>query len=135
MTLLTQAPPVSPSRPTDDDARLQLLRRLLADRDWPQAPDARARLQHAAAALHGPGDTTLDETTWALLADETARYLDFRRLGDLEARLRGCPREALRFTRADWEVARATEAALACHLRQIRDSSYAPLPAPLFRIH
>jgi len=136
MTLPTTLSSPLPARtPCVDDERAQLLRCMLADRDWMHDPVLRARLQQALAVLRTPGAATLDEATWTLLADETAGYLDFRRLRSLEAQWRGCPREALRFTRADWQRARATEAALEYQLRHVRDSSYAPVPAPLFRIH
>jgi hypothetical protein len=136
MTLLDPvAPsPASPPRPVDD-ARAQLLRSLLADRDWSCDGIARQRLQRALALLRSPGAASLDEATWLLVADETERYLDFRRLRTLEAQLRGCPLQALRYTRADWEAARHAEAALETHLRQVRFGSYAPEPVPLFRIH
>ncbi len=127
--------PVSMTSHHIDDERLQLLRCMLADRDWMHDPALRTRLQQAMGALRAPGPVSLDEATWILLADETANYLDFRRLRNLEAQLRGCPRDALHFTRADWQLARATEAALEFHLRHVRDSSYVPEPAPMFRIH
>lgn len=129
----------SPSPPSTahaiDDERLQLLRCMLADRDWTHDPVLRSRLQQAMAALGAPTAIPMDEATWTLIADETAGYLDFRRLRNLEAQLRGCPRDALHFTRADWEVLRVTEAALGHQLRHVRDRSYAPEPVPLFRIH
>ncbi|HEV7271297.1 hypothetical protein [Pseudoxanthomonas sp.] len=117
-----------------DDTRVQLLRSLLADCDWSPPAILRGRLQQAMALLREPG-VSLDEATWLLVADETARYLDFRRLRSLEAQLRGCAYEALHYTRADWEAARNAEAALESHLRQVRFSSYAPEPVPMFRIH
>jgi hypothetical protein len=135
MTLLNAvAPSPAPPHPVDD-ARVQLLRSLLADRDWSPDSVLRTRLQQALTLLRHPGPASLDETTWLLVADETARYLDFRRLRTLEAQLRGCPQEALRYTRADWEAARNAEAALESHLRHVRFSSYAPEPVPMFRIH
>lgn len=135
MTLLNAvAPSPAPPHPVDD-ARVQLLRSLLADRDWSPDSVLRTRLQQALTLLRDPGPASLDETTWLLVADETARYLDFRRLRTLEAQLRGCPQEALRYTRADWEAARNAEAALESHLRHVRFSSYAPEPVPMFRIH
>lgn len=135
MTLLNAvAPSSSPPHPVDD-ARVQLLRSLLADRGWSQASALRTRLQQALALLRAPGAASLDEATWLLVADETARYLDFRRLRNLEAQLRGCPPDALDYTRADWEAARTAEAALESHLRHVRLGSYAPDPVPMFRIH
>lgn len=135
MTLLNAvAPsPASPPHPVDD-ARMQLLRSLLADRDWSQDAVLRSRLQQALLQLRDPA-AALDEATWLLVADETAHYLDFRRLRTLEAQLRGCTQDALRYTRADWQAARNAEAALASHLRHVRFSSYAPEPVPMFRIH
>jgi hypothetical protein len=133
MTLLNVVASSSSPHPVDD-ARVQLLRSLLADRDWSQESVLRTRLLQALARLRDPA-ASLDEATWLLVADETARYLDFRRLRNLEAQLRGCTPEALRYTRADWETARTAEAALESHLRHVRFSSYAPEPAPMFRIH
>lgn len=135
MTLLNVVASSSSSSPHPvDDARVQLLRSLLADRDWSQESVLRVRLQQALTLLRDPV-ASLDEATWLLVADETARYLDFRRLRNLEAQLRGCTLEALRYTRADWESARTAEAALASHLRHVRFSSYVPEPVPMFRIH
>ncbi|KRA53225.1 hypothetical protein ASD77_00545 [Pseudoxanthomonas sp. Root65] len=133
--LNTVIPSPSTVPPPFDDARVQLLRSLLADRDWSQASVLRQPLQQALALLSAPGGGALDEATWLLVADETARYLDFRRLRNLEAQLRGCPPEALQYTRADWEAARMAEAALESHLRQVRLGSYAPEAVPMFRIH
>ena len=136
MTLLNPVTPspAFPPRPVDD-ARVQLLRSLLADRDWSSEGIVRTRLQQALALLRSQHAASLDEATWLLVADETARYLDFRRLRNLEAQLRGCPHDALRYTRADWEAARNAEAALETHLRHVRFGSYAPEPVPMFRIH
>ena len=131
----TASPAAAYSPPAVDDERLQLLRCMLADRNWMHEPVLRARLQQALAVLRTPGIAPLDESTWLLVADETARYLDFRRLRNLEAQLRGCAPEALHYTRADWEAARRAEAALESHLRHVRLGSYAPEPAPMFRIH
>ncbi|WP_213605385.1 hypothetical protein [Pseudoxanthomonas japonensis] len=117
-----------------DDARVQLLRSLLADRDWSQDAVLHSRLQQALLLLRDPA-ASLDEATWLLVADETAHYLDFRRLRTLEAQLRGCTQDEVRYTRADWQAARTAEAALASHLRHVRFSSYAPQPVPMFRIH
>ena len=135
MTLLNAVAPstASPPHPVDD-ARMHLLRSLLADRDWSQDAALRSRLQQALLQLRDPA-AALDEATWLLVADETAHYLDFRRLRTLEAQLRGCTQDALRYTRADWQAARNAEAALASHLRHVRFSSYAPEPVPMFRIH
>ncbi|MEL1263884.1 hypothetical protein [Pseudoxanthomonas putridarboris] len=141
---LVSAPALPSERTAPRDApsgaagaeRLQLLRCMLADRDWSSDPLVRARLERIVEQLRRPGGApAIDEAGWTLLADETANYLDYRRLGKVEAELRGCARNELRFTRADWEVSRLAEAALHAHHRQVREGSYAPEPAPLFRIH
>ena len=84
MTLMhSQGVPATPYRShRADDERLALLRCLLADRAWTQDASQRARLQQVQAALRAPGLATL-------LADETARYLEFRRQQSLERQLRG----------------------------------------------
>lgn len=129
---------------TESDAvqhdRLQLLRAMLNDREWSCDAFARVRLERVLADLGGnrshDGDhADIDESAWSLLAEETERYLDYRRLGDLEARLRGRPRADFRFTRDDWAMARIAEAELHAHYRHVRESSYAPEPVALFRIH
>ena len=78
------APAKAPYSHSPDDERLALLRCLLADRTWPQEAAQRARLQHVLAALRAPRGMPLDEAQWTLLADETARYLEFRRQQSLE---------------------------------------------------
>lgn len=123
------------SKPAAHHDRLQLLRLMLADREWSCDPLIRARLERTSADLSRGSSDGIDEAAWSLLAEETERYLDYRRLGDLEAHLRGCARTDFRFTRDDWAMARITEAQLHAHYRHVRDSSYVPEPAPLFRIH
>jgi hypothetical protein len=116
--------------------RLPLLRALLADRQWSCDEWVRVRLERTLADLsHRDTVNSVDEAAWSLLAEETERYLDYRRLGDLEAHLRGCTRADFRFTRDDWAMARIAEAQLHAHYRHVRDSSYVPEPAPMFRVH
>jgi erythromycin esterase-like protein len=123
------------SNPPVQDDRLQLLRALLADREWSCDPLTRARLERMAADLGSSAKSGIDEAAWALLAEETQRYLDYRRLGALEALLRGCARTDFRFSRDDWAMARIAEAELHAQFRHVRDSSYVPEPSPMFRIH
>lgn len=91
MTLMrSHVVPATPCRSHHaDDERLALLRCLLADRTWAQDAGQRARLQQVQAALRAPGLATLDEDLWMLLADATARYLEFRRQQSLERQLHG----------------------------------------------
>ena len=42
---------------------------------------------------------------------------------------------AYRFSREDWEQARFEELVYAQHERQIRETSYLSVPAPIFRVH
>jgi len=86
MTLMhSDVAPATPHRsPHPDDERLALLRCLLADRTWTQDASQRALLQHVLAALRAPSGVPLDEAQWTLLADETARYLEFRRQQSLD---------------------------------------------------
>ncbi|WP_368564538.1 hypothetical protein [Pseudoxanthomonas sp. UTMC 1351] len=132
-----------PERPSDQQAnppvhadRLPLLRMMLTDPQWSCDEWVRVRLERTLADLsHSAAGSNIDEAAWSLLAQETERYLDYRRLGDLEAYLRGCARTDFRFTRDDWALARIAEAQLHAHYRHVRDSSYVPEPAPMFRIH
>lgn len=80
-------------------------------------------------------DAIVVETAWPTLRREMAYYQDFLRLRALEASLRGCRPEELPFDRRAWETARDTEAALITHRRRVRESSYAPAPTAMFRIH
>ncbi len=123
------------SNPPAHDDRLQLLRAILADREWSCDPLTRARLERMAADLGSNARSGIDEAAWALLAEETQRYLDYRRLGALEAQLRGCARADFRFSREDWAMARIAEAELHAQFRHVRDSSYVPEPTPMFRVH
>ena len=80
-------------------------------------------------------DAIVMEAAWPTLRAELSCYEDFRRLRAVEAGLRGCAPEELPFDRQAWQAARTTEAALAAHRRRVRESSYVPAPAPMFRIH
>lgn len=123
-----------PNPPAHHD-RVQLLRLMLVDREWSCDPLIRARLERTSADLSRGTIDGIDEAAWSLLAEETERYLDYRRLGELEAYLRGCARSDFSFTRDDWAMARIAEAQLHAHYRHVRDSSYVPEPTPMFRIH
>ncbi|MGH8076112.1 MAG: hypothetical protein ACREPE_02140 [Lysobacter sp.] len=80
-------------------------------------------------------DAIVIDAAWPRLADEIESYLDFCRLRDVEAGLRDCCASTLRFNRADWEQLRREEAALAAHQRDVREHSYLPGAAPMFRVH
>lgn len=80
-------------------------------------------------------DAIVIETAWPSLAAEVENYLDFRRLRQVEAELRGCASTEFDFTRADWEQAREAEAALFAHQRAVGEHSYLPTTHGMFRIH
>lgn len=68
---------------TDD--RLQLLRSMLADHQWPCPPPVRGQLLQILVSATGGGCT--EESAWMTLAEEIARYLLYRRTGQLETAL------------------------------------------------
>ena len=80
-------------------------------------------------------DAIVADTAWPTLHREVACYRDFLRLHALEAGLSGRHPAELPFDRAAWESARDAEAALIAHRRRVRESSYVPATAPMFRIH
>lgn len=80
-------------------------------------------------------DAIVVETAWPRLALEIDRYLDFCRLRDMAEGAPGTRRSTLHFMRADWEQARREEAALAAQQKQVREHSYLPRCASLFRVH
>lgn len=129
--------------------RLEAAARMIGEASWEPAGEA----GHAAATVvryaRGPNhvlppampkigrldDAIVLEAAWPTLAAEVESFLDFCRLRDIEAALRGCDAGAFSFTRADWEQARRAEAALAVQRRCIRESSYLPALVPRFVVH
>ena len=69
--------------PADD--RLQLLKSMLADRHWSCTPVVRDQLLQILASATGTG--CANESAWMTLAEEIARYLLYRRTGQLEIAL------------------------------------------------
>lgn len=65
-----------------NDDRLQLLRSMLGDRRWPCTPRVRSQLLQILACAAGTGCAS--ESAWMTLAEEIARYLLYRRTGQLE---------------------------------------------------
>jgi len=122
---------------------------LAADPAWEPAAEAVSPLRTVLAYLEGDNDLIPDsvpefgrfddaivvESAWPRLAGEVEAYLDFCRVREVEARLRGCGILQFRFDRDDWEVARRAEAALVAHQRQVREHRYTPQWQPLFRVH
>lgn len=124
-------PEQSPPASTNDERRT-LLASLLSDPEWKCDQPTRTRLEALQQCLQSP--TAVDardsncpaEAEWMLLGNEIERYLDFRRLHQLEARLHQCNDTDFHFDRHDWEVAHEAEVALAAHLRHVHEESYVP---------
>jgi uncharacterized membrane protein YkvA (DUF1232 family) len=142
----------------DDDApgciaqRIAWLESVVAmtgDRDWEAANEAAECARLVADYANDTHDLIPDwlprigrlddaivmETAWPTLGREVSRYRDFRRLRAVEAGLRGCAPEELPFDRRAWETARDVEAMLIAHRHRVRESSYAPVPSAMFRVH
>ena len=125
------------------------LSRMLSDRGWvPQdgtAPVAIAVVEYVRERddvipdwVPGAGrldDAIVVEQAWPLVSAEVTDYLDFCRLRELEAALRGTDAAGFRFTRTDWLESRRAEAALRAHRRATCVASYGTAPVTLFRVH
>lgn len=130
--------------------RVDQLSRMITDPNWAPANDAIDVAAKVVGYVRRDDDLIPDrlrrvgrlddaiviETAWPQLAAEVASYLDYCRLHCVEASLRGLGSNSFRFTRSDWEAARAAEAALVTQQCRIRTHSYLPVAAAgLFQIH
>ena len=146
----SNTPDVAPPCIEERMRRVGNLSSMISDRNWTPANDAVDVAAQVVGYVRGDDDLIPDrivrvgrlddaiviETAWPQLAAEVADYLDYRRLHRIEASLRGLGASAFRFTRSDWEAARAAEAALVAQQRHIRTHSYLPAAAAsLFQIH
>ena len=77
----------------------------------------------------------LNQSSWPLVSAEVTDYLDFCRLRELEAALRGTDATGLRYSRGDWLESRRAEAALRAHRRATCVNSYGAASPTLFRVH
>ncbi len=137
---------VEPSSIRERIRQIETAALMINDPDWEGADDAVDTARLVIDYAHGndhlipdwvPAVGRLDDaivvdTAWPRLAVEVERYLDFCRLRDVVG---GDTRSTLRFMRSDWEQARHEEAALAAQQRDVREHSYLPPSASLFRIH
>ena len=122
---------------------------MLADHGWQPANEVLTPASAVLDYLNGHNDLIPDwipqvgqlddaivvEAAWPQLAGEVLSYQDFCRLRLIEARLQQQEIETFRFDREDWEVARRAEAGLREHQRRVRNSSYVPDVAGMFRVH
>ena len=123
--------------------------RLLNDGGWTPVREAAPVLQAVQAYVQETDDLIPDamprigrlddaiviETAWPHISAEVLDYLDFCRLRDIEAQLRGVEPTAFGFTRSEWEVSRRAEAGLHLHQRRVREGSFVPKAASYFRVH
>lgn len=123
--------------------------RLLNDGSWTPVGETAPVLQAVQAYVQETDDLIPDwlprigrlddaiviETAWPRISGEVLDYLDFCRLRELEAQLRGVEPNAFDFTRSEWEVSRRAEAELRLHHRRVRDGSFVPRPVSYFRVH
>ncbi|HSM11366.1 MAG TPA: hypothetical protein VK827_07335 [Lysobacter sp.] len=143
-------PDVAPPCIDERMRRVDPLTRMIGSRDWTPVNDAIDVATTVVEYVRRDDDLIPDrlrrvgrlddaiviETAWPRLAAEVASYLDYCRLHLVEASLRGLGATSFRFTRSDWEAARAAEATLEAQLRRIRTHSYLPAAAAnLFQIH
>ena len=146
----SNTPDVAPPCIDERMRRVDQLASMITSRDWTPANDAIDVAAKVVEYVRRDDDLIPDrlrrvgrlddaiviETAWPHLAAEVASYLDYCRLHFVEASLRGLESTTFRFTRSDWEAARAAEAALATQQRRIRTHSYLPAAAAsLFQIH
>lgn len=127
-----------PGAPPVDAGCPQRIAALLEDTAWECEPATRAGLTTVLARIRGveAAATPLpQELSWPRLFREIEAYGDFLRLRDVESGLRHAPVGGFPFDRRDWEHARDQETALREHQRHVREASYAPAPAEVFRVH
>ena len=138
--------------PTCIEQRLQqaeALSSMFQDRGWKPADQAFKPVRAVLAYLQDAEDLIPDwmprvgrlddaiviETAWPQLSGEVLSYLDFRRLRQIESGMADYVDGNRRFGRKEWELARHAELALHTHYRRVRESSYVPASAALFRVH
>lgn len=93
-------------------------------------------IPHDAPVIGHLDDAILVDVAWPTLSGEAAQYLDYRRLREMEAELRGIDPRHMHFRRSDWLEARDFEQKLLRHARALGLNAYAPAPEPTrFRVH
>lgn len=129
--------------------RVEAAARMVDDPNWQPANDAGETARLVIDYAQGSDDLIPDwvpkvgrlddaivvDAAWPRLVEEIESYLDFCRVREAEADQRDCSTARLGFNRADWEQMCCEAAALAAHQREVREHSYLPGSASLFRIH
>lgn len=131
------------------EQRLQLavaVERMIRDTTWQAANEAIAPARVVVGYIHGKhelvprqaarlDDAIVVDAAWPQLGGEVNSYLDYCRLREIEAELRGCPVGQFTFTREDWQQARHAESRLLAHVRRVGQTSYLSAETTaLFRI-
>lgn len=129
--------------------RVEPLSRMLADAAWAPANEALPQVKAVLAYVLGEDglipdwvpqvgrldDAIVIEVAWPRISGEVLDYLDFCRLRQMEAGLRGVDPQGFRFGRQDWEASRRAEAGLRLHQRRVREGSYVSAAVHHFRVH
>lgn len=124
--------------------RLETAALMVDDPDWDADNDAAHAARLAIDYARGGCDLIPDwvptvgrlddaivlDTAWPRLAGEIESYLDFRRLREIVA-----AGSSAGFRRDHWAQARRDVAALVAQQRAVREHSYLPQPAAMFRVH
>ncbi len=81
-------------------------------------------------------DAIVVEAAWPSLVDEVRDYLAFRRIRQVEARLRGETHPHFGFTREQWQAAARAEAEWIAHCERVDQQSYVARDSiGAFRVH
>ncbi|HEY8586466.1 MAG TPA: hypothetical protein VIL60_07000 [Rhodanobacter sp.] len=145
--------PTAGQRAARIEQRLQVVNavnQMIADRNWSLAREAVEPARVVVDYVHSDhelipeslplvgrlDDAILVDAAWPQLADEVDSYLDYCRLREIEAEMRGCEVTAFTFTRDDWQQERVAEANLISHCHHVSERSYVPASTvAYFHVH
>lgn len=135
--LATPAPPCILQRMR----RAAAIELMLDDQAWQIEPHLAGIAQRVVAYLKDKNDLIADalprigrlddamivEIAWRCLANEVRQYLDYCRVRQTEAALRGLPAVGLAFSRGDWHATRQARHAMSARRARALGRSYAPM--------
>ena len=144
-----QANQATPACIEERMAQAQALSSMMQDHDWETLREVSQPAQAVLDYLHDDhalipnaiprvghlDDAIVVEAAWPRLSAEVVNYLDFCRLRQIEAWLQAAEPGSFHFSRKQWQLAHWAEAELHAHGRRVRESSYVPASAGLFRVH